>query len=353
MLTRVSLFFALALVLHAANPNIIYILADDQGYGDVGAFNPESKIATPNLDRLAGDGMRFTDAHSSSSVCTPTRYSVLTGRYHWRTRLQSGVLGGFSKHLIAPERMTVASLLRENGYATACIGKWHLGMDWPLKAGGFANTGNADGDTIDFAGRIVNGPIANGFDYFFGISASLDMPPYLYIENDRATAIPNEQMSRGRKGPKHSDFTLEGVLPDVTAKTVEVIGQRAKKDKPFFIYMPLNAPHTPIVPVAEFAGKSGINRYADFVMQIDHSVGQVMAALDAHKIAENTLIIFTTDNGCSPAARIPELQAKGHEPSYIYRGHKADIFEGGHRVPFIARWPAKVAAGSSSDALVG
>lgn len=362
-LTLFTILYSLCVSAFAAssNPNIIFILADDQGYGDVGALNPESRIKTPHLDRIAKEGMIFTDAHSSSSVCTPTRYSVLTGRYHWRTRLQSGVLGGFSRPLIAPDRLTVAGLLKEHGYATACLGKWHLGMDWPLKDGEIADDGGdfsggyKDGWKVDYAARIQNGPVDVGFDYFFGISASLDMPPYVYIENDRATEPATVEKAFHRKGPAGKNFEAVDVLPRITEKAVEYIGKRAKAaadGNPFFIYFPLNAPHTPILPTPEWQGKSGINDYADFVMQVDASVGDVLEALDKHDLAENTLIIFTTDNGCSPAAKIDELIAAGHHPSYIYRGHKADIFEGGHRVPFLARWPAKVKPGSRSDLLV-
>lgn len=346
----------------AETPNIVFILADDQGYGDVSALNPESKIPTPHIDRLAKEGMIFTDAHSSSGVCTPTRYSVLTGRYHWRTRLQSGVLGGYSPPLIAPDRVTVADFLKGQGYFTACIGKWHLGFDWPLKGGGYADDkgdfGKAyeGGWKVDYAGEIRNGPLDAGFDTFFGISASLDMPPYVYIQDRTPTELATVEKTYIRKGPAGAGFEAVDVLPAITRKTVETIGARAgeaKSGRPFFIYLPLNAPHTPIVPTAEWKGKSGINDYADFTMQVDWSVGQVLDALDDAGIADNTLVIFTADNGCSPQANIEELHAAGHRPSHIYRGHKADLFEGGHRVPFLARWPAKVKAGSRSDQLIG
>lgn len=346
----------------AGNPNIIFILADDQGFGDVSALNPESKIPTPNIDRIAKEGITFTDAHTSSSVCTPTRYSVLTGRYHWRTRLQKGVLGGFSPPLISKDRLTVASLLKEKGYYTACVGKWHLGLNWPLKGGGYADDGGdfsgayKDGFKIDYTAPIKDGPIDLGFDTFFGISASLDMPPYVYIQDKIPTEPATVEKAFHRKGPSGVNFEAVDVLPDITKKTVEIIGQQAdasKDGKPFFIYFPLNAPHTPIVPTEEWKGKSGINIYADFTMQVDWTVGQVLKALDDNGLADNTLIIFTTDNGCSPQANFAELRAAGHEPGYIYRGHKADIYEGGHRVPFVARWPEKIKAGRRTDQLVG
>ena len=346
--------------LHAnQHPNIIFILADDQGFGDVSALNPESKIPTPNIDRIADEGMIFEDGHSSSSVCTPTRYSVLTGRYHWRTHLQKGVLGGFSRPLISPGRLTVASLLKDHGYSTACIGKWHLGMEWPLKDGGVADDGGnfaggyKDGWNVDYAADIQHGPNDVGFDYFFGISASLDMPPYVYIRNRRPTEVATVEKAFHRKGPAAAGFEAVDVLPTITAETVKFINENANAEKPFFIYFPLNAPHTPIVPTSEWEGKSGVNLYGDFTMQVDWTVGEVLHAIDKNKIADNTLVIFTTDNGCSPAAKIDELEAAGHDHNFIYRGHKADIFEGGHRVPFLARWPKVVEAGSRSDQTVG
>ena len=343
----------------AAMPNIIVILADDQGVGDVSALNPESKIATPNIDRLAAEGMVFSDGHSSSSVCTPTRYSLLTGRYHWRTRLQKGVLGGFSRPLISEGQLTVASLLQQHGYVTACFGKWHLGWDWPLKGGGTADDGGdfsggfKGGWNVDYGGVIRNGPCDVGFDHFFGISASLDMPPYVYVRNRTPTERPTVEKAFHRKGPAAAGFEAVEVLPTITRETVRFIDENAGFDIPFFIYFPLNAPHTPILPSAEWQGRSGINAYADFTMQVDWTVGQVLKTLDEHGIADDTLVIFTTDNGCSPAAKIPQLEAAGHDQNGIYRGHKADIFEGGHRVPFLARWPESVTAGSRTAQLVG
>lgn len=354
-------FFAVTLR-GAEKPNIIVILADDQGFGDVSVLNPDSKIPTPHIDRIANEGMSFTDAHTSSAVCTPTRYSLLTGRYHWRTHLQKGVLGGFSPPLIAPDRLTMAGLLNKAGYYSACIGKWHLGFDWPLKEGGYANDegnfsgGFKDGWLVDYKAPIQNGPVDVGFDTFFGISASLDMPPYVYIQDRIPTEEATVEKAFHRPGPAGESFEAVDVLPDITAKTAATIGERAaaaKAGEPFFIYFPLNAPHTPIVPSEEWLGKSGINIYGDFTMQVDDCVGQVLAALDEHGLAEDTLIIFTTDNGCSPQANFEELRAAGHEPSYIYRGHKADIFEGGHRVPFVVRWPGTVPAGTTSEAIVG
>ncbi|HYT60869.1 MAG TPA: arylsulfatase [Haliangiales bacterium] len=350
-------------------PNIVYILCDDLGYGDVRCLNLNGKIPTPNMDRLAASGMMFTDAHSSSSVCSPTRYGILTGRYNWRSRLKHGVLGGLSPRLIEPGRLTVPAFLKDHGYQTACIGKWHLGMDWTLKpeAEKFTDTieKGADGWRVDFTKPIRNGPNSLGFDYFFGISASLDMVPYTLIENDRVTTPPTVDkafpMMLGRSGamtragPAAADFEAMDVLPALTRKAVNYIHQRApnaKAGQPFFLYLPFNAPHTPIAPTPEWQGKSSLNPYGDFVMQVDGSVGQVLAALDQTVLAENTLVIFASDNGCSPEAKFDELSAKGHNPSHHFRGAKADIFDGGHRIPFIVRWPGRVKAGTTSDQLV-
>ena len=379
---RAGLFFATALRPdssfsdgHAAAaekkspPNFVYLLCDDLGYGDVRCLNPSGKIPTPNMDRLAASGMIFTDAHSSSSVCSPTRYGILTGRYNWRSRLKSGVLGGMSPRLIEPGRLTVPAFLKHHGYHTACIGKWHLGVDWTLKSDAekFNDTieKGADGWRVDFTKPIRNGPNSLGFDYFFGISASLDMVPYAFIENDRVTTLPTVDkafpMMLGRSGgmtragPAAADFEAMNVLPALTRKAVDYINQLsldAKAGKPFFLYLPLNAPHTPIAPTPEWQGKSRLNPYGDFVMQVDWSLGQVLAALDRTGLAENTLVIFTSDNGCSPEAKFDELSAKGHNPSHHFRGAKADIFEGGHRIPFIVRWPGRVKTGTTSDQLV-
>ena len=356
-LTLLALIGTLATT-QAAKPNIVYILADDMGIGDVMTLSKRCKIATPNLDKLAAEGMVFTDAHSSSSVCTPTRYAILTGRYNWRSRLKTGVCWGWSQRLIEDGRMTVGNFLQSNGYKTAAIGKWHLGMNWTLKGGGIADDGlkydrnYKDAYNVDYTKKVTQGPNSVGFDYFFGISASLDMPPYVYIRNDQPLVTKIVTKAFHRPGPADVDFEDVDVLPDITKETVKFIWDNAgnaKKGKPFFVYFPLNAPHTPISPTKQFEGKSGLNVYGDFVMQVDWTVGQVMGALDAAGVAENTMLVFTTDNGCSPQAKFAELAAKGHFPSDVYRGHKADIYEGGHRVPFIVRWPAKVEAGSTSD----
>ena len=320
-------------------PNIVFIFADDMGYGDVSALNENSKIQTTNIDRIASEGVTFTDAHSSSSVSTPSRYSLLTGRYNWRSDLKSGVLMGYNKALISPDRRTIASVLRNQGYQTACIGKWHLGWDW--------NNIEAGKDSVDFSKPITNGPTTRGFDYFYGIIASLDMAPYVYVENDMPTALPdrdtvNDGMKYWRKGPTASDFDHEQTLPNFINRAVDYIHDKSKEDKPFYLYLPLPAPHTPILPIKEYQGKSGLNPYGDFVLMVDDMVGKVMKALKEAGVEDNTIIVFSTDNGCSPQAKFDELQAKGHYPSYIYRGHKADLFDGGHRIPCVVRWPARV-----------
>jgi arylsulfatase A-like enzyme len=345
-------------LLAATRPNILIILADDQGYGDVGAYNPTSKIPTPHLDQFASEGLRFTDGHTTSGVCTPSRYSLLTGRYHWRTRLQNGVLGGWSPPLIAPGRLTVAGLLKQQGYRTACFGKWHLGLGWPTKDGAAAKAGDAidpaDGAVgrFDYAHPLKDGPLDHGFDTFFGISASLDMPPFVWIKDRQATELPTATKKWLRSGPAGPKFEAIDVLPTLTDQVIAYLEARsaeAKAGQPFFAYVALPAPHTPIVPTKEWQGKSGLNAYADYVREVDAETGRILAALAKEGLARDTLVIFTSDNGCSPAADIDELIAKGHHPSGPLRGHKADLFEGGHRVPFMARWPAVVRPGVAAQ----
>ncbi len=333
-------------------PNIIYILADDLGYGDLSCLNPDSKLHTVHLDAMAEEGISFTDAHASSAVCTPSRYSILTGRYNWRSRLKSSVLGGYHGALIEQGRMTVAGMLQTSGYKTACIGKWHLGMDWKRDESRAIAPEFAMTEGIDYAADIENAPVDFGFDYFYGISGSLDMPPYVYIENRRATAVPDHITESGgqqfwRKGPTAPDFKHEEVLPKLTERVLDTIEKW--KDDPFFIYFPLPAPHTPILPVGEFEGKSKTNAYGDFVLMCDDVVGQVISKLEEQNLTENTIVIFTSDNGCSPMADYEELEKFGHNPSYIFRGTKSDIYEGGHRIPLIVKWPAAIGAGRTCD----
>ena len=329
-------------------PNIVYVLADDLGYGDLQAFNPEGKISTPQLDQLAAEGMMFTDAHTSSSVCTPTRYGILTGRYNWRTHLKQGVLWGKSPALIDLDRETVPSLLKKAGYHTAFIGKWHLGWGWEMDSL----------ENIDFNKPISHSPNDLGFDYAYGHAASLDMPPYVYVENEMTTAIPTETTVNEdyqgfwREGLTAPDFVHEEVTPNFFDRSIRYIQERSAQDEPFFLYLALPSPHTPILPTGEWVGKSGLNPYGDFVMMVDDYMGQLNRAIKEAAIEENTLVIFTSDNGCSPRALFEELEAKGHDPSYHFRGHKADIYEGGHRVPFIAKWPASIKSGSSDSSTI-
>lgn len=327
-------------------PNIVYILADDMGYGDISCLNPECGYKTPNLDSLAQSGLCFTDAHAASAVCTPSRYGLLTGRYSWRSKMKSGVLGGYSTPLIEPGRETVADFLKQRGYKTACIGKWHLGMGLPIRDYNGEIDGNIPFDKhfdIDYKRPINPAPIHYGFDYYYGISASLDMPPYIYIENDRFTAQPdhlteNTGKEFWRKGPTAPDFEHSKVLPRLTDKLLEKIEEY--RQEPFFLYFPMPAPHTPILPDKEFLGKSGISSYCDFVLMCDSMVGRVMKKLKDLDLEKDTILIFASDNGCAPAADIGEMLEKGHNPSYRFRGYKADIYEGGHRIPYIVRCPS-------------
>ncbi|KPM47774.1 sulfatase family protein [Jiulongibacter sediminis] len=327
-------------------PNIIYILADDLGIGDVSAFNDSSLIKTTNIDRLATEGVRFTDAHSGSAVCTPTRYGILTGRYSWRGVLKKGVTWSYDTCIVEPGRLTVGTLLQTAGYETASIGKWHLGMNWTK-----ADTGSIP---VDFSQKLNPSPNSYGFDYFFGIPASLDIPPYVYVENDEVTALPNRMTQDTsafgwwRLGPTGADFTHQEVLPTFFEKARSFISQ--KRDKPFFLYLPLSAPHTPILPDENNKGQSGLNEYADFVLMIDGLVGQLMNELEKQGLDSNTMIVFASDNGCAPYADVEGLEEKGHRPSMNFRGYKADIYEGGHRIPLIIKWKGHFEAGKVVDA---
>lgn len=339
-------------------PNIVFILADDMGYGDIQAYNPKSTIPTPHLNRLAEEGMRFTDAHSGSAVCTPTRYGLVTGRYCWRSRLKSGVLfPPNDKPLIDPNRLTVAGMLKRKGYHTACIGKWHLGIEW----------GRDDQGKVDFNKSIKYGPTDVGFDEFFGIAASLDMIPYVFYRNNepiqKATQTqPGLKFPRFvRKGPKAKDFDPGKVLDELTKQAISYIKKRSETKSPFFLYFPLTAPHKPVWPTERFKGKTNVGPYGDFIAQVDDSVGRVLQTLNKTKIAENTLVIYSSDNG-SFMYRLPEdkpdhtqdtgvqgFHTNNHEANAHWRGTKADIWEAGHRVPFIVRWPGKVKASTQCD----
>ena len=329
----------------ATKPNIVYILADDLGYGDVQCLNPQrGKIKTPHLDKLAGQGMIFTDAHSGSSVCTPTRYGLLTGRYAWRTRLQRGVLDGTDDPpLIAAGRLTVPAFLKQHGYTTAALGKWHLGFNSTPPAEAVKPDAAKAGKKkmgeggLPAGSRIIGGPVTRGFDYFWGCSNARTMSGL--IENDRVI----------------ENIEPISMLPRLGQRAVSYIGERAadaKAGKPFFLYLPLTSPHLPILPTLEWQGKSGLGAYGDFVMQTDAVVGDVLAALEKHGVADNTLVIFTADNGCSPQAGTGKLEKLGHFASAEFRGYKSDIWDGGHRVPFFVRWPGKVKAGAQSSQLI-
>ena len=351
-------------------PNIIFLMADDMGYGDPGSYNERSKIATPHMDSLAAGGMRFTDAHSGSAVCTPTRYGVVTGRYAWRSPLKRGVLSGYSRALIEPGRMTVASMLRDQGYHTAVVGKWHLGLDWATISEpatwtegdtsaafqGAQDFARPEGLEIDFTKRVTNGPATLGFDYSYIIPASLDMAPYVYLENnicERPATVHEPGRFDGpvfwRPGEAAEGFDFFDVLPNLTRHAVDYIESRSETaGQPFFLYFPLPAPHWPWVPTEEYVGRSGAGKYGDFVMQVDAHIGMLADALKRTGQFENTLFIVTSDNGAEwDPSHIEEF---GHEANHpTLRGKKRDVWEGGHRMPFIASWPARVEAGSTSD----
>lgn len=328
-------------------PNIIFILADDLGYGDLSVLNSSGKIKTPCLDQLAENGVVFMDAHSSSAVSTPTRYGVLTGRYNWRSTLKQGVLSWYDHPLIAAGRTTMAGMLRNQGYRTACIGKWHLGMNFPTKDG-LKAVDTDERYNLDFSKEITGGPCDVGFDYFFGVDAP-NYPPYCFIENRHTTGLPDtyyparkDRVIDSRAGRGLPGWEQEEILPALVHKVGEFIEKARTDDAPFFLYFPLTSPHTPIVPTADFKDQSGLNLYADFVMQTDAVIGQVMEVLKNNKLQENTLIVFTSDNGCSPCSDFDYLESKGHSPSYIFRGMKSDLFEGGHHIPCIVSWPAQI-----------
>ena len=338
-----------------SRPNIVWIMADDLGYGDLSCLNESSKIQTPNLDRMASEGLTFTDAHAPSAVCTPTRYGVMTGRYCFRSPLKNGVLGGGSPHLIPPNRLTVASLMKSHGYTTAGFGKWHLGLDWATKDGKLAD---ADMANVDFTKPFTHGPTTLGFDYYYGISASLDMPPYTFLENDRASVLPNA-VSEGkpfpvnwRRGPIAPGFKHEEVLSRLTEKTTGWIDNWAKtKSKPFFCYVPFSAPHTPVVPRERFRNITGAGDYGAFVAEVDWSVRQILDAVKRAGADDNTLVILTSDNG--PERQMEERKIEfQHYSAYHFRGHKRDIWDGGHRIPFLARWPARIKPGTKTDELI-
>jgi arylsulfatase A-like enzyme len=369
-----SLLLALLLaspLLQEAQPNIIVVLADDLGYGDPGCYNPASKVPTPAIDRLAAEGMRFTDAHSPSSVCTPTRYGLLTGRYAWRTGLERSVLWPWDPPLLEDERTTLPELLQAAGYHTACIGKWHLGWDWPLDEASSvgrevdglqwpAAKRGAIGARVNWSRPIAGGPLAHGFDHYFGDDVP-NFPPYTWIEDERVLTLPTVEKPQamfGHAGPAAPGWDLGSVLPTLSQRAATWIDAQAALPEapPFFLYLSLTAPHTPIAPSPDWRGKSEAGDYGDFVAQVDGVLGEVLAALERNGLSENTLVVFTSDNG-SPqrdgtnmSGPVGAVKARyGHDPSAPWRGLKSDAWEGGHRVPFVVRWPSKVPAGTVQD----
>lgn len=374
-------------------PNIILIFADDLGIGDVSAFNSKAKFKTENIDKLAKRGMKFTDSHATSALCTPSRYGLLTGRYNWRSRLKSSVIPGDSLPLIEKDRRTLAQLLKDNEYNTAAIGKWHLGLEWALKDQGdyeaygldeenfkdqepeyqkgreyFGNTTGEQairGVDIDYSKRINFGPLDYGFDYFYGTPASLDQGPYVIVENDTILSEPINLMGNGditRLGTDTPSAIEPGVAaaehspyhtPDVMQeKALEVLEDLHKQDEPFFLYYPNHLVHGPIIPQERFRGKSGIGAYGDFVLQLDTYVGEIINFLEDKGIFDDTIFIFTSDNGASSIIDIDALKKKGHDPSAGYRGHKMHIWEGGHREPTIVSYPKMIEPGSTSNHMV-
>ena len=332
----------------ADRPNILLILADDMGVDSVSCMNPDMGMRTPSIDQLAAEGMLFTDAHSTSAVCTPTRYSVLTGRYSWRSRLKRGIVGKWERPLIADARITLPEMLKSSGYQTACIGKWHLGWHWPGMQGG--TTENVA--EIDFTGSVKGGPNDHGFDQYFGDDVP-NWPPYAWRENDRLVGSIAAQMKAGvmvgvSAGPAVENWDFRAVLAEYTRRWSTYIRSQADNDEPFFLYAPMPSPHTPIAPHEEFRGQSGVSEYADFLIQTDYAVGQMMQALKDSGQYENTLVIFTCDNGTSPKANFAQLKSGGIDLNRNWRGWKADAYEGGHRVPFIVRWPGHIRPATES-----
>ena len=371
LLTRRSLFSALpAAALSAQSrsasslPNIIVILADDLGYGDVQAYNAESRIPTPNIDRLAAEGVRFTDAHTPCGVCSPTRYGLMTGRYPWRTELKRQVLWPWDRPLIEKERLTMPRMLKASGYRTACFGKWHLGWDWATTDGSKVNSLVKIGDPQreirnEFTRKVLldrpvgEGPTTRGFDYYFGVDLP-NFPPYAFIENDRLLTKPSEQKPNsmfGWPGPMTPGWKLDGVLPEIGKRATAYVKNAVRREQPFFLYFPMTSPHTPVAPAAEFAGKSRAGAYGDFVFQSDWVVGQVMDAVRAAPAGRDTIVIFTSDNGPENLT-YPLINEHGHASQGPLRGAKRMLWEGGHRVPFIAWGPGRVPAGKTENEVI-
>ncbi len=363
------LFFALVSLISCStektnHPNIIIILADDMGYGDVQAFNPMSEIPTPNLNKLSEEGMMFMDAHTPSSICTPTRYGLLTGRYCWRSSLKRGVLKGYDAPLIEEDRLTIADYLKEKGYKTGIVGKWHLGLGFQKNLAGI----NGSETTFDLTQPLQSSPNNNGFDYSYVLPASLDFEPYVYVRNYKVVdtefdSVPTTKFPHfWRKGIKSKSLEFDQVLDDLLVEAKYFIKKESQSTHPFFLYFPLTAPHKPVIPTDKFIGTSGKGLYGDFIAQIDWTAGEIFNMLEELEIDDNTLVIFASDNG-SPMYRrdsttkpdhvtdetLAYYNASSHQANSVLRGIKGDAYEGGHRVPFIVRWPAKIRAGKKVD----
>ena len=337
-------------------PNVVILYADDMGVADVSYGDPGAKIQTPHIDRLAVEGMTFRDGHSSSGICTPSRFAMLTGQHHWRRF--HGIVGAFGGPVFEPGDFTIAEMFQQQGYLTAAFGKWLL--CWVFDAIRMPGVKPSDprAESYDWTKRFPGGPLERGFDHYFG-DGTINFPPYCWIEGDRFLTIPTQPVIKSeplagagtfRPGPMAESWSPYDILPTMTEKTVEWISEQ-KADQPFFVYLAFNSPHYPIVPNAEFHGTSQAGYYGDFVIETDAMVGKVLAALDAQGLTENTLVIFSADNGAETAA-FERLEEFGQWSSGQYRGVKRDIYEGGHRVPFIARWPGEIEAGSISDEVV-
>jgi arylsulfatase A len=360
-LVTLLLLLTAATSLHAVEkPNILLLYADDLGYGDLGCYNPDSKIPTPHLDRLASQGMRFTDAHSSSGVCTPSRYAMLTGRHHWRDF--HGIVNSFGKSVFKAERLTLPEMLQAKGYETACIGKWHLGWNWDaIRTPGSKKNGIRPED-FDWSKPIPDGPLAHGFDHYFGDTV-INFPPYCWIEDDKVLKAPDTMMDPAkwkpikegnwecRPGPMVSGWDPYQNIPETTRRGVEYIKARKDSAKPFFLYFAYPSPHAPIIPNDSFDGKSKAGPYGDFVHETDDSIGRLLRALEESGKLENTLVIFSADNGAEHYAYARD-EKFGHWSSHPLRGLKRDIYEGGHRVPTILKWPGVIKPGTVSHALV-
>lgn len=330
-------------------PNVVFILADDMGYGDLGSYNADSQIPTPHLDQLAEQGMRFTDAHAPGTLCVPSRYGLLTGRFPHREEMSDWT----ERPLINSNHPTIASLLNDRGYATYMVGKWHLGFE--------------GGTEYDCSKPLRGGPVDRGFDHYFGIPASLDIPPYFYVRDDRCVAAPTDTISGNRSekeiwtdiqgpfwrgGDIAPNLQLDQVLPRLEEEAVNYLDahEENRDQQPLFLYLALTAPHTPWLPPDSLRGTSGAGLYGDFAVQVDGVVGRVMNALDRRGMRENTLVVFTSDNG--PVWYDEDERHFDHRSAHVYRGMKGDAWEGGHRMPFIARWPDHIPAGTVSDQLL-